>query len=55
MKIKLELDPKELDLIAQTLAQRPWVEVQALMVTLQKQVQEQQNAGIPNPGVAEPR
>ena len=41
-KIQLLLDPKEMDYIAQVLARQPWMEVNALMVNIQNQVQEQQ-------------
>jgi len=43
MKLKLELEPNELDYIANALADKPWREANALMVNIQRQVQEQQN------------
>ena len=43
MKLTLTLTPQELDLTANALALRPWGEVNALMVNIQQQVQEQQH------------
>lgn len=42
--INLSLKPAELDYIAQLLSRQPWSEVNALLVNMQQQVKEQQNA-----------
>ena len=49
----LKFSPRELDYIAQVLTKQPWHEVNALLVSIQQQVQEQQNANR-NDGVSEP-
>jgi len=43
MTITLSFEPKDLDYIANVLSRQPWVEVNTLLVNIQKQVQEQQN------------
>jgi hypothetical protein len=45
--LALKLSPRELDYIAQCLARQPWNEVNALLVNIQQQIQEQQNAHEP--------
>lgn len=46
--INLQLQPNELDYIAQLLARQPWNEVNALLVNLKQQV-EAQNARTTSP------
>jgi hypothetical protein len=43
----LNLNPRELDLVAQALAQCPWHQVNALMVNIQNQVTAQQQLSQP--------
>lgn len=47
--ITLKLTDKEMDYIAQVLAQRPWGEVDALMENIKQQVTQQQSALPPQP------
>jgi hypothetical protein len=42
--MKLEFNDDEMDYLFKVLAQRPWGEVHPLMVSIQVQIQEQQNA-----------
>jgi len=41
--LTLKLSPRELDYTAQCLARQPWNEVNALLVNIQQQIQEQQH------------
>jgi hypothetical protein len=41
--LTLRFEDKELDYVFQVLAQRPWGEVNPLIISIQRQVQEQQN------------
>jgi hypothetical protein len=43
--ITLKFEPQELDYVFRVLTQRPWAEVNPLVLNLQRQIQEQQNAG----------
>lgn len=44
MQLHLDFDPKTLDYIANVLGQRPWAEVNPVMVNITTQVQGQQRA-----------
>ena len=48
--ITLQLTPQQMDYIAQVLAQRPWHEVNPLLVAIQTQITRQQQPQIPFPG-----
>lgn len=42
--LNLRLSPSELDYVYRALARQPWGEVNPLMIRIQQQVKEQQNA-----------
>ena len=42
--ITLKLTANEMDLMFSVISQRPWVEVNAFILNVQRQIQEQQNA-----------
>jgi hypothetical protein len=50
----LNLNSRELDLVAQALAQCPWHQVNALMVNIQNQVQAQQQTLMGDAQMARP-
>lgn len=51
-ELNLSFDPKTLDYIANVLGQRPWAEVNPVMVNISAQVQGQQRAAAAMTGLA---
>jgi len=48
-QINIKFTPEELDYVYKVLTQRPWAEVNPLVMNIQRQLQEQQNANANGP------